>query len=279
RNNELKADGFEPQVAIEEGYFPMFWHADDGKRLALRQTDSGTFRTKDKTKEFASDELLTAIAENPSRFSPGVMLRPVVQDLILPTVCYFGGGAEISYFAQNSEVYRILGRPVTTILHRQSFTVVKAKHQRTLKRYGLEFADLFRGLDNLLPEIVDRYINTDMARTFAEVEEKINTELNHLDRALSAFDPTLAENLANRRRKIIYHLNALRAKTQKAQLKKDEMANRQIVSMFNELLPRDALQERTLNIAYFLDQYGIKFVDWIYRAADLGDKGHRVIYL
>ena len=162
RSKELTADGFVPQVEIETGYFPLFWQTDGGTRVALRQTEKGTFRTKDRSQEFSVDELTRSIEVDPTRFSPGVMLRPVVQDFILPTVCYFGGGGEIAYFAQNSEVYRVLGRPATTILHRQSFTVVEAKHRRTLKRYALEFTDIFRGLDALLPEIVDRYLNTDM---------------------------------------------------------------------------------------------------------------------
>ncbi|HEY2866057.1 MAG TPA: bacillithiol biosynthesis cysteine-adding enzyme BshC [Pyrinomonadaceae bacterium] len=279
RSRELTADEFRPQVEIEKGYFPMFWQTADRTRVALRQTEQGTFRTKDKSREFSADEIVQAIAGEPERFSPGVMLRPVVQDFILPTVCYFGGGGEIAYFAQNSEVYRVLDRPATTILHRQSFTVVEAKHRRTLKRYGLEFEDLFRGFDALLPEIVDRYVNSGLARTFAEVEEKINTELNRLDRELSELDPTLAENLANRRRKIVYHLGAIRGKAQRASLRKDEMVNRQIISLFNELLPRGGMQERTLNVSYFLDQYGPRFIDWIYHAIDLDDNGHRVLYL
>jgi len=279
RSNELVADGFQAQVEIEPGYFPLFWQTDDGTRVALRQTDKGTFRTKDRSHEFSVDELVRSVDGDPTRFSPGVMLRPLVQDFILPTVCYFGGGGEIAYFAQNSEVYCVLRRPVTTILHRQSFTVVEAKHRRTLKRYGLEFTDIFRGFDALLPEIVDRYLNKDLATTFAEVEEKINTELNRLDRELSHLDPTLAENLANRRRKIIYHLGALRGKAQRASLQKDEMVNRQLTAIFNELMPHGGLQERTLNVTYFLDQYGPRFIDWIYRAIDLNDNGHRVVYL
>ena len=279
RSQQLTSDGFEPQVEVETGYFPMFWQADDGARLSLRQAEQGTFRTKDKSRQFSAAELTQAIEDDPTRFSPGVMLRPVAQDYILPTVCYFGGGAEIAYFAQNSEVYLVMGRPVTTILHRQSFTVVEAKHRRTLKKYGLEFTDLFRGFDNVLPEIVDRYLNSDLAGTFADVEEKINTELHRLDRELSELDPTLAENLANRRRKIIYHLGAVRAKAQRASLRKDEMVDRRITALFNELMPRGGLQERTLNVTYFLDQYGLRFIDWIDRAIDLDDKGHRVVYL
>jgi uncharacterized protein YllA (UPF0747 family) len=202
-----------------------------------------------------------------------------VQDYLLPTACYFGGAAEIAYFAQSGEVYRILDRPRTPILHRQSFTLIEPKQQRTLEKYGLSLKDLFPGIDELLPRIVEQHLNKQSAKTFADVEEKINTELNRLDQELSQLDVTLAENLAKRRRKIIYHIGALRHKFHRAQLRKDEVINRQFREMFAALLPNKHLQERTLNITYFLDRYGEFLIDWIYSSVDLGDKGHRVLYL
>jgi bacillithiol biosynthesis cysteine-adding enzyme BshC len=279
RNDELAAAGFDPQVAVGDDYFPLFWHSDDSQRLALRATPNGTYKAKGVNREFTIDELAATAEDEPSRLSPSVVLRPVVQDFLFPTVCYFGGGAEIAYFAQNSEVYRCLDRPVTPILHRQSFTIVEAKHERTLKKYGLNFLDLFKGLDELLPRIVDEFLDRDTARTFAEVEEAINTQLNRLDRELSDVDPTLAANLATRRRKIIYHIAALQKKFRNVEINKDETLRRRIDSLFVSLLPKGALQERTINIAYFLNQYGPRFVDWIYRSVDLDDKSHRVICL
>ena len=113
----------------------------------------------------------------------------------------------------------------------------------------------------------------------ADVEEKINTELNRLDQEFSKLDPTLAENLATRRRKIIYHIGALRGKFQRSQFSRDETVSRQIKSLFASVLPQGHLQERSLNVLYFLNKYGPGFVDWIYRGIDLGDKGHRIIRL
>jgi bacillithiol biosynthesis cysteine-adding enzyme BshC len=280
RNSELSAAGYVPQVNVGEDYFPLFWHSEDGQRLALRWTSNGRFlKAKGVGKEFTIVELVKIAEDEPWRLSPSVVLRPVVQDYLFPTVCYFGGGAEISYFAQNSEVYRCLERPVTPILHRQSFTVVDAKHRRTMDKYDLTFRDLFRGLEELLPNIVDEHIDQKTARTFAEVEEAINSQLNRLDRELSEVDTTLAANLATRRRKIIYHIAALQKKFRKFEINKDETVRRRVESLFVSLLPRDGLQERTLNVAYFLNQYGPRFVDWMYRSTDLDDRSHRVIYL
>ena len=279
RSRQLESEGYAAQVLIGDDYFPLFWQARDDTRNSLKKSKDGTFRTKDGTREFTLHELAEIAASEPYRFSPSVVLRSVVQDYILPTVCYFGGGAEISYFAQSGEVYRILDRPVTTILHRQSFSVIETKHAKTLDRYGLEFADLFHGLEELLPGIVEKHLNSDTATLFDDVEERINAELQRLDENLSGIDPTLTENLTKRRKKIHYHIAALRNKFRHVQLRKDETINQRVESLFASLMPHGALQERSLNVGYFINRYGANFVDWVYQASDLDDRGHRVLYL
>ena len=279
RSDELVEKGFHAQVLVTDDYFPLFWHAEDDTRNALKKSKSGNFKIKDSQREFTTEELAEIAAREPQRFSPTVVLRAAVQDYILPTVCYFGGAAEVAYFAQSAEVYRILNRPVTPIFHRQSFTFVESKHRRTLENYELNLKDLLRGKDKILREIVEGFLNPEMAKVFAEAEEKINTELHHLDVNLAAIEPTLAENLATRRRKIIYHIANLRNKFHKAQIEKDETINRRIENAFESLLPHKALQERTVNVLTFLNLYGFYFTDWIYDAINLDDKGHRVVYL
>lgn len=278
RSDELVADGYHAQVLITPDYFPLFYHTDDGVRRAVRKID-GVYRVAGTKQDFTTDELIAIASREPERFSPNVMLRSVVQDYLFPTVCYFGGGAEIAYFAQNSEVYRLLERPVTTILHRQSFTVIEPKHQRTLEKFGLTFSDLFAGLDALLPRIVDRFVNPSTARLFADAEDNIGVELNRLDQELSKIDPTLAANLATRRRKIAHHINALRNKFRRVQVQRDEMVNRRLSALFTSVLPEGKLQERLINVTSFVARYGPGFVNWIDESIDLDDRGHRVLFL
>jgi bacillithiol synthase len=279
RSEELVEKGYHAQVLVEADYFPLFWQAKDHTRNALKKSAAGTFKTKDESREFTLAELAEIAERDPQRFSPSVVLRSVAQDYILPTVCYFGGAAEIAYFAQSAEVYRILDRPVTPIFHRQSFTFVEAKHARTLQKYDLKLTDLFGGIEPILPKIVEEHLNPETARIFAEAEEKINAQLNRLDQNLVNIEPTLADNLATRRRKIIYHIANLRTKFHHAQIKKDETINRRIETAFESLVPHKHLQERTLNVTTYLNRYGFYFIDWIYDAIDLDDKAHRVIYL
>jgi uncharacterized protein YllA (UPF0747 family) len=148
-----------------------------------------------------------------------------------------------------------------------------------MEKYGLKFLDLFEGLEKLLPRIIENVIDPETPRVFADAEEKIDAELDQLDEQLSKIDPTLADNLATRRRKIIYHVGALRKKFQRARLEKDEIVNRQINAMFSTLLPGGELQERKLNFASFADRYGIEFIDWVYKEVDTENKDHKLLYL
>lgn len=279
RSEQLVADGYHAQVLINEDYFPLFYQASNNTRHALKKTAEGTYRTKGIEREFTLAELAELAEREPQKFSPSVVLRSVVQDYLLPTVCYFGGAAEIAYFAQSGEVYRLLNRPVTTIFHRQSFTFVESKHAKTLAGFDLSLKDLFLGIETVQPEIVENYLNRETARLFADVEEKINIELNRLDQNLVNIDPTLADNLATRRRKMIYHIGALRKKFHAAQIRRDETVRRRIENLFAALLPHKHLQERTLNVVSLLNRHGLYFTDWIYDAIDLDDKGHRIVYL
>jgi bacillithiol biosynthesis cysteine-adding enzyme BshC len=279
RSEELVSEGYHAQVLINEDYFPLFYQAKNRTRHALKKTAEGTYKTKGIEREFTLNELAELAENEPHRFSPSVVLRSVVQDYLLPTICYFGGAAEIAYFAQSGEVYRILDRPITTIFHRQSFSFIESRHAKTLQRFNLTLQDLFQGEENLIPEIVEKYLASDTAKVFADVEETINAELNKLEKSLFSIDQTLGENSVHRRQKILYHISAMRKKFHKAQIRQDETIKRQIETAFVSLMPHKHLQERTLNIAAILNKYGTYAIDWIYDSIDLDDKEHRIIYL
>ncbi|MBV9214585.1 MAG: bacillithiol biosynthesis cysteine-adding enzyme BshC [Acidobacteria bacterium] len=276
---ELAADGYHTQVEVDDNYFPLFWHDGEGRRLALRKVGDGLYRAKDAKIEVTSGELLHLASQHPERLSPGVMLRPVVQDWLLPTLCYFGGAAEIAYFAQNNEVYKTLGRPVTPILHRQSITVVGKKQQKVLDRFHLSLEHLFLGVDALTERVAAENVARDTDELFTEIQQHIEGDLRRLGEHISQIDPTIAAHLKTRKRKIEYHLDTLKKKTLLASVRRDEDTNRQIEGLFASLLPRGAMQERTLNFYNFYNKFGDNFIEWLYASLDLEDTGHRIIEL
>lgn len=278
RTKELENENYHAQVLVEDDFFPFFL-IDDRKRFALKKNQNGNYQAKGTKLEFSLEELTKIAEREPNKLSPNALLRPVVQDFLLPTAAYFGGAAEIAYFAQNAEIYRLLNRPVTPIKHRASLTIVEPKNRRTLEKYHLKLSDLFIGQEEISARIVDEFLANEAAREFSEVKETFNTQLDRLRKILNKNEPTLAANLNTRRRKILYHINALQKKFQRSEIRRNDDAQRRLEFLFTSLLPHKALQERTLNVTYFLDLYGENFIDWIYEAIKSDEKEHLIMYL
>jgi bacillithiol synthase len=289
RSHELEKAGYHAQVAPSENSFPLFWHDDKGARHALTRTQTGNYRTKaDGQKPYrelglATEYSATALADwalrEPDRFSPNVTLRAVVQDFLLPTVAYYGGAAEIAYFAQTAEVYRILARPATPILHRASLTLVERHTWRSLERYGISLTDFFGGTDHVMARVVKEYLGKETSEAFDHTTRSFNSELDGLQEQLRRADPTLADALEKGRRKINYQIDGLRTRFNRAQVGRDEAVHRQIERAFDLLYPGKALQERHINITSLLARHGRYVLDWIYNAIELESNDHEVVYL
>jgi bacillithiol synthase len=279
RSSDLETAGYHAQVAPSENSFPLFIHDESGARHALTRTATGKYQTKTGPLEYSMEELAELALSQPDRFSPNVTLRAVVQDFLLPTIAYYGGAAEIAYFAQTAEVYRLLDRPATPILPRASMTFVEKHTWRALERYGVSFVDFFAGLDHVLARAVERYLNTETSVAFEHTTETFNRELDGLHDQLRRVDPTLAEALETGRRKINYQLEGLRTRFNRAQVGRDKAVHRQLERAFDLLYPEKTLQERRINVASMMARHGRYIVDWIFEAIDLASNEHEVIYL
>jgi len=108
RSRELETAGYHAQVTPSENSFPLFLHDERGARYALTRNNAGKYQAKSANQNdaYTAEELAGWAQREPASFSPNVTLRAVVQDYLLPTIAYYGGSAEIAYFAQTAEVYR-----------------------------------------------------------------------------------------------------------------------------------------------------------------------------
>jgi bacillithiol biosynthesis cysteine-adding enzyme BshC len=276
RTKELESAGYGAQVLVEEKSFPFFYFNDRGEREKIK-TQNSTFKIQ--TAEWGLSELKDRALNEPARFSPNALLRPVIQDYLLPVLCYFGGGAEISYFAQNSELYRVLERPYTPIFHRFTATIVEPHIKRTLEKYNLTPADFFAEADELFGRVTEGFLNKETAQDFAEAEEIVGAQMNRLEQSLLRIDSTLAESVARRRRKVMYHIAALRKKFHLAQVEKDETAGRRLEAAKNALYPRKTLQERSTNFISLAARHGLNLIERINENAEIEGKQHQIIYI
>lgn len=279
RSSELESAGYHAQVLATANSFPLFLHDESGARHAVARLENGKYKAKEIEQEYTAEELATMALETPQRFSPNVTLRAVVQDYLLPTIAYYGGAAEIAYFAQTAEAYRVLERPATPILPRSSLTMIERHTGRVLERYDLTLADFFEGLEPVMTRVVEEHLGADTAKLFANAEQNVNHELDRLRQELQSIDPTLASALDTGRKKINYQLDGLKTRFVRAQMTRDEAAHRQLQRAFDQLYPNKDLQERHINITSLLARHGTYVIEWIFNAINIGSNEHQVVYL
>ena len=278
RSRELEAAGYHAQVTPSENSFPLFLHDEKGARRALTRNSKGRYQAKNNHEDYSGDELAEWALREPQRFSPNVTLRAVIQDFLLPSIAYYGGAAEIAYFAQTSEVYRVLNRPATPILPRASLTFVEKSTGRALERYGIRLQDFFAGPDHVISQVAG-HLGKESAAAFAHTTETFKQELDELQTHLARVDPTLADALEKGRRKINYQIEGLRTRFNRAQVARDEAVQRQLEHAADLLHPERTLQERRINITSLLARHGNFVVDWIFDAIDLDVRDHEIVYL
>src|SRR5208282_6420340 len=213
RSKELDRSGFHAQVKVAPGQTLLFYNV-NGQRQPLRSRN-GKFYAGDA--EFTLDQLRAATEADAIAFSPSVLLRPVVQDTLLPTAAYIGGPAEIAYMAQAQVVYRhLLGR-MPAILPRASFTVVEPPIARLLKKYGLDFRDVMWGRQHLRGRMEMKSLPRALAGRFATDEKALRRLLAAYRKPLAHLDKTLTGALDSTERKILHQFLKLKGKAGRAE--------------------------------------------------------------
>jgi len=275
RNRQLAAAGYPPQVSREAGTSFLFWEQ-AGKRRGVVATREG-FSLRGSSA--ALPDLRGLIERAPEQVSPNVLFRPVVQDFLLPTLAYVAGPSEVAYYAQVSPLYHALGRVMPPVVPRASFTVIEKRMQKLLAKYRLEFCDLFRGNRALLKQIVERTVNQEVGNRFDRLERAIDSRLGEMEEPLKSVDPTLVGALGTVRKKIHYQLENLRAKFVGAESRQQEILTRQVDSLLSTLYPSGGLQERHINIFYFLSRYGPEFLEELHDSIDPSNPDHKLLNL
>ena len=253
RDQELGAAGYHQQVHITSTWTPLFVFR-DGARVPLHLGAAGEFELA--AERSALGELEARAGSAPESFSPNVLLRPVFEDYLLPTLAYVGGAAEVAYFAQAAVLYQeLLGR-VTPIVPRFSATLIEPRAQALLEKYQLKFGDLFAGREALREQMAARRLPADLAHAFDQAISAVEHSLARIRERLAQLDPTLVESGEHAQSKMIYQIQNLRARAARAELRHTEVVARHAEALTNALYPEKTLQERELAGIYFLARQG-----------------------
>jgi bacillithiol biosynthesis cysteine-adding enzyme BshC len=269
RNRELEAAGYHAQVHVEAKTSLVFL-LDGERRITLRR-QNGDYASKDR--RYSTAELMD-LAEH---LSPNALLRPVVQDYILPTVAYVGGPAELAYMAQSQTLYQDLLHRMPVMLARSGFTLLDARTAKLLDKYGLTLPNLFRGEEATRELIGQRLIPPAVAQEFEKIQTAAARSLDELGAVLHSFDPTLAASAEKSRAKILYQLLKLKGKTARETLKRDQRATEDARYMSGLVFPEKHLQERFYSILPFVAKHGLGLMDTLYANVNLECPDHKVL--
>jgi len=278
RGKALEAAGYHQQVKVTAATTLLFQIKEGARTVVRRRSNAangGEFMVGDE--RVAAGELLDRIDSEAEKFSANVLLRPVVQDYLLPTLVYTGGAAEVAYFAQAGVVYeKLLGR-VTPVLPRFSATLVDSKAKRILDRYGLGLPDLFHGPEKLRDVMAKRALPPDLQARFGEAKAAVEKSLESVRESLTQLDPTLTEAAARAAAKMSYQVTRLEGRAARAELRRNEIVTRHADALSNALFPHKALQEREIAGVSFVARYGTGLLRDLYETIRTDCHDHQVI--
>jgi bacillithiol biosynthesis cysteine-adding enzyme BshC len=274
RGKALEHAGYHEQVKVSGGSVLLF-AMQDGARQPIQRQNSHFVIGKEK---LTQEELLARIERQPEAFNANVLLRPVMQDTLLPTLAYIGGPAEVAYFAQGSVVYeRLLGR-ATPIVPRFSATLIEPKIEKLLTRYDLKFEDLYRGAEVLAETLAQKTLPAELDEQFRAALATLTHSMKAVQGSLQDLDPTLVEAAERASSKMKYQVERLHRRAARASLRRTDTLKEHADKLTNALYPEKSLQERTVGGAYFLAKYGLELISTLVEAAGTCPE-HRILKL
>jgi len=281
RGKELEAAGYHQQVRVTPSSTLLFMLRNGTRTPVHRRSNGGTTETDfllgDET--IPQADMLRRISVEPHLFSANVLLRPVVQDYVLPTLAYVGGAAEVAYFGQGAVVYRALLGRVTPILPRFSATIVEAKPQALLERYGLTVPDIFRGPEVLRESLAKHTLPSDLQSAFDQADASLKKSLAAIQQSLERLDKTLVEAAVNAGSKMQHQLEQLRSRAARAELRQSEVLGRHAELLSNALYPDKVLQEREIGGIHFAARHGVQLLRDLYDTIRTDCLDHQIISL
>ena len=275
RNRELEAAGYHAQVKVTPSHTLCFY-LHNGARIPIRH-DSQNFVAGEL--KFSHEELIAEAENRPECLSANVLLRPIIQDYLLPTLCYAGGPSEIAYFAQIAAVYKnLLGR-VTPVVPRIFATLVEPRQAKLLERYQLTLPDIFRGPEKLRELVASKALPESIMKSFDVAAEHLEQALAAIAGPLKKLDATLADAAEHAGSKMRYQIQSLRDKAARAESRKNTETQRHADELSTLLYPNKNLQEREVVGIYFLLKHGAALLQTLREKLNPDCPNHQVVPL
>ena len=278
RSEALVAAGFHAQVLVSEHSGLLFLtDAGSGARTALKLAGESEFVIPGR--RLSVTEVEQILEATPERVSANALLRPVMQDYLLPTAAYIGGPAEIAYFAQSQVLYEAILGTTTPVLPRLSATLIERSVERLLERHELQVRQTWTTTEELALRLGARAMPVEAKKHLADAGSAMGEYLEALTSYAAELDESLAHSATVAASKIRYQRERLRRLMARFELERDETLTHHAEALTTHLYPEGVLQERKLAGIYFVSRQGPELVDRLVREAADRCPGHKVIVL
>ncbi len=252
----LIAAGYHAQVTPHEGAVSLFYL--NGGRDSIRFSgDHATIGDRQTTLAALADEATHA----PEHFSPNVLLRPLVQDTLFPTICYVAGPNELAYLGQLREVYTHFNVPMPLMYQRATATIADSATVRFLIKYNMPLESLQPQGEAVLNQLLQEQLPPTVEQSLAGVAAVIEERMAALGAAVPQIDPTLEGTVQSTLGRMQHDLQTLHNKVIQAAKRRDETLRRQFQRAQALTFPHGHPQERELGFVWFSNRYGPALVD------------------
>lgn len=278
RSLQLEESQFSPQVQVEESESLIFW-GDDRDRFKLEYKE-GLYTSRKKPKwKFSEEDMLQRLGSEPEHCGPNVLLRPILQDHVFPTVTYVGGPSEVAYYSQVNAITPFWNVKME-VFPRMGITIVDRKSQRLLSKYGLQIADVLnRSPQELASKLISQTEAGDLLGGFDELEKDLRFRLKSLQIDLMEIDPTTAQLLEGVQSKIFYQLKKVQQRfVSNHRIRKADFG-RHVDHLCGRLAPDGKFQERSVNFNQFINEEGPALVESLMDVLNPFCLGHQVVFL
>ena len=266
--SRLVARGYHAQVAAHTDGVALFSLAHGRTPIRFAR---GVFQVDDEA--VTQPALVARIAASPDAFSPNVLLRPIVQDTLFPTVAYVAGPNELAYLGQLKPVYAHFGVPMPLMVPRASATILDSAGVRFLSKNGVALESLHAEDESQLNRLLESRLPQEVEQAYQEAAETLEARLQRLVAVMPAIDPTLEGAARSVLGRMNHELQGLHTKMIHAAKKRDDTLRRQFTRTRAQAFPHGHAQERSIGFVSFLNRFGPGLVDRL--LADLPlDLGH-----
>lgn len=242
-----------------------YFYLGENSRQRIVRTPAG-YAVQGTNIQWDREGLGQEIENHPERFSPNVIARPLYQELVLPNLCYIGGGGEIAYWLELRSAFRAAGLPFPILMLRNSALIVSGKQQRKLQRMDIPVSDLFMGHQGLIDSTVRK--NSVFPIDFSAQKQGLETQFKALYELAQQTDASFLGAVKAQEIKQKKGLDNLEKRLLKAQKRKLGEVVSRVTEIQDELFPNGSLQERIANFSEPYLAYGPDFIPALLEALD-----------